>query len=134
MNSKYLWFQKIIMTPLYRIRDKNEKQYRNDLILDILNNVCSMTINYSTNGRLYIVKNVNSQDDYIIERCTWIQDINWNRIFEWDIYKVDWITFSKDWIEIEPTVNNIIDFIADFTDRDFWYSEERIEVVWNIHS
>lgn len=121
------------MTPLYRIRDKNEKQYRNDLILDILNNVCSMTINYSTNGWLYIVKNVNSQDDYIIERCTWIQDKHKNWIYEGDIYKVDWITFSKDWIEIEPTVNNIIEFIADFTDRDFWYSEERIEVVWNIH-
>lgn len=117
----------MITTPLYRMYDKVNKRYREGSYY--LSKSWERFV-WRCGGR----DKIPTWEDYVIERCTWIQDKHKNWIYEGDIYKVDWTTFSKDWIEIEPTVNNIIEFIADFTDRDFWYSEERIEVVWNIHN
>lgn len=120
MNSKYLWFQKIIMTPLYRIYDTINEEYDTEIMLSQDN--CLYMYN------LMIPEN---KERFIIERCAWIQDINWNRMYEWDIvtfwlyYKDIKYTLVYEWMQWKISDWANLKFVTDWKD---------LEVVWNIHS
>ncbi len=112
---------KVKMTaPLYRIYDKKNKKYDEYIFA-----LKDWTIRDYRWDEEYI------SQDYIIERCTWIQDVKWVRMYEWDI-----VTIWRDYKDIKYTI--ILEWlqrkISDWANMKFATDWKDLEVVWNIHS
>jgi hypothetical protein len=109
-----------MITPIYRIYNKKNKRYEESLFA-----LWNWTIRDYRWDEEYIL------DDYIIERCTWMQDIKWVRMYENDI-----VTFWLDYKDIKYTL--IYEWmqwkISDWANLKFVTDWKDLEVVWNIHS
>ena len=117
---RYIIWYKMITTPLYRIYNNVTKQYVSDKLF--------VSISWYVASNFY---DIEEQEEYIIERCTWMQEINWNRMYEWDIvtswldYKDIKYTIVYEWMQWKISNWANLKFVTDWKD---------LEVVWNIHS
>jgi len=72
---------------MYRIYDKERKEYRENLIVDWYWFTHSVNPTSNTNAEYIEVKN---QDNFIVEYSTGLEDKNWKEIYEWDCLEKDW--------------------------------------------
>lgn len=109
------------MTPLYRIRHSKRKHYLHWFHFSL-----DWKWNVRDEHRWLL-----EQTDCIIERCTWMQEINWNRMYEWDI-----VTFWLDYKDIKYTL--IYEWmqwkISDWANLKFVTDWKDLEVIGNIHN
>ncbi len=110
----------IIMTPLYRIYNKETNQYIDYKLF--------VSISWYVASNVYETE---EQEEFIIERCTWMQDIKWVRMYEWDV-----VTFWLDYKDIKYTL--ILEWlqwkIFDSANLKYVIDWKDLEVVGNIHS
>ena len=134
----------MITTPLYRIRDKVNKEYCDDLYHVTMKWEISYWYDFweeeeydnvwfcgTVKSCIPIIKKVIDWEHYIIERSTGMQDINQVRMFEGDV-----VTFWLDYKDIKYTL--VYEWmqwkISDWANLKFVTDWKDLEVVWNIHS
>lgn len=130
--------------PLYRIRDKVNKEYCDDLYHVTMKWEISYWYDFweeeeydnvwfcgTVKSCIPIIKKVIDWEHYIIERSTGMQDINWERMYEWDIVLY--------WAWLHNNTEHIViyeDGIWKISIPWLSYAVEfkYLEVVWNIHN
>ena len=121
--------------PLYRIYSKLEKKY---LPLD----KCFITWDWFVSEfyRVLDFISYDNQNDYIVEKCSWLKDDNEQWIFEWDIFGKYWWDIDRpNEFEIWGVVKFDYDLLAFVVNESNWWwvylddYKYTNYIIWKIH-